>query len=250
MEDRYLLAGMLAFGVLLGFAVTAVSTPSAVTLERPVDRNVISVTGAGEVDEEPNRVVISVGVEVTRGTAEEARAENANRTSRVVAALEELGLPEDQIETERYAIYPQRNYDGEGAPRVTGYQAVNTIRVTSNDTSIAAAVIDTAVGNGANDVDTVSFTLTEEARQAAREEAIAKAIDDAEAEASAAAERSGVELEEPVRIELGGTGFQPYRAQEAIAAPTPTPSPGGGPTPIRPGKVTVTATVDVTYGYE
>lgn len=262
MDNRYVVVIVLVLGVLVDSAVTNFGTPSA-TADDPADvddsdnnSNTLHVSGNGEVDVDPNQVVISLGVRVTNDTAEEAREECANRTSQIIDALEEMGITDDQVETERFSLRPDREYNREeGRSKVIGYRAVNTIKVTLNDTERAAELIDTAVRNGANDVDRVTFTLQDPTREEMREEAVKKAVEDARAEAKHVAEEVGVQLGSPVKIDVTSTGYQPYRpqysmAEEPVPVPTPEPTAAAGPTTsIQEGKVTVTADIHIIYNY-
>ncbi len=262
MDSRYLVIIVLVLGVLVGSAVTNFSTPSMVVADGTADiddgnnnSNTLHVSGSGEVNAEPDQVVISLGVRVTKDSAEEARQECANRTSQVIDALKEMGVTDDQVETERFSLRPDREYDrDEGRSKVVGYRAVNTIKVTLNDTDMAADLIDTAVQNGANDVDRVTFTLQDSTREEMREEALKKAVQDAKTEAKHVAEEVGVELGSPAKIDVTSTGYQPYRpqysmAEEPVPTATPAPTAAGPTTPIQEGKVTVTADIHILYNY-
>lgn len=261
MDNRYLVVIVLVLGVLVGSAVTNFATPSMVVADDTADvddnnSNRLHVSGSGEVNADPDQVVISLGVSITKDSAEEAREECANRTSEVIDALEEMGITDDQVETERFSLYADRNYiREEDRSKVVGYRAVNTIKITSNDTDMAADLIDTAVRNGANDVDRVTFTLQDSTREDMREEAVKKAIQDAKTEAQHVAQEFGVQLGSPVKIDVTSTGYQPYQPRYSMASetpvpvPTPEPTAAGPTTPIQEGKVKVTADIHIIYDY-
>ncbi|MFO7966580.1 MAG: SIMPL domain-containing protein [Archaeoglobaceae archaeon] len=265
MDNRYLVVIVLVLGVLVGSAVTNFATPSMVVADDTADvddgdgdnnSNRLHVAGSGEVNVDPDQVVISLGVSITKDSAEEAREECANRTSQVIDALKDVGITDDQVETERFSLYADRDYiREEDRSKVVGYRAVNTIKITSNDTDKAADLIDTAVQKGANDVDRVTFTLQDSTREGMREEAVKKAVQDAKTEAQHVAQEVGVQLGSPVKIDVTSTGYQPYQPRYSMASETPvpvaTPAPtaAGPTTPIQEGKVTVTADIHIIYNY-
>jgi len=156
---------VLVLGVLLGAVLTyAASGPGEVTMDQ--DRNTLQVSGNGEIQTDPDRATLRLGVRTTEDTAEEARSQNADATQSVIDALTGLGLTEDQIETTRFTIDQERDFNRETREsRVVGYRATNILEVTTNDTSQAAEIIDTAVANGANDVQRATFTLRDETRE-------------------------------------------------------------------------------------
>lgn len=115
---------------------------------------------------------------------------------------------------------------------------------------MAANTIDTAVASGANDVNRVSFTLQEATREQAREQAVKKAVQDARNEAENVAQEMDLTLGQPVNIDVSSTGFRPYTPQfDAVAGGKASIPVGKASTPIQPGKVTVTANIDVIYGF-
>ena len=103
-------------------------------------------------------------------------------------------------------------------------------------------MIDTAVGAGAVRVNGVQFTLTDETRQAAREEALADAMANAAADANAIADAGGVSIDGIRSVSTGGPVVVPFDGRVAMAEDT-----GGSPTVIDSGPVTVSAHVSVVY---
>lgn len=248
MNGRYLPPAIAIIGVIVGAAIVMAAMPGADT-GSDTGSDTISVTGTGEIEADPDRAEIVLGIEITRDTAEQARADNAERAQNVVDALLDLGLNESQIETEQFSVRPERSFNRTtGETQVTGYTATNTLRITTNDTDQAADIIDTGVSSGANTVQRVTFTLRDTTRDQLRERAIDRAVTDADTEASATLTALGLNLGDPKQVSVGSVGFQPFQPrfdlEEAAPMPTATPS-----TPIRPGRVTVTATVQVTYRF-
>ncbi len=116
---------------------------------------------------------------------------------------------------------------------------------------MAADIIDTAITSGANDVNRVSFTLQQATRDQAGEQAVKKAVKDAKKEAENVAQEMDLTLAQPINIDVSSTGFRAYRPHfdmGGVAKATPTPTEETS-TLIEPGKVTVTAKIDVVYSF-
>jgi len=155
-------------------------------------------SGQGEAKVTPDRVSVLVNVQTRAATAAAAAASNAERTKAVLDALGRLGLPKDQLSTEGYSAYPEMSYDRNGgAARVTGYVVTNSIRAESKRVEQAGAIIDAALGAGANLINSLSFYASsiDEPRRQAIALAVASARADAEAMAQAAGGRLGALLE-------------------------------------------------------
>ena len=169
-------------------AISAQSTSPAIGALMP---SLVS-SGQGEAKVTPDRVSVLVNVQTSAPTAAAAAATTRNARKAVLDALGRLGLPKDQLSTEGYWAYPEMRYDRKGgAPRVTGYVVTNSVRAESKRVEQAGAIIDAALGAGANVINSLSFYASsiEEPRRQAITLAVASARSDAEAMAQAAGGR-------------------------------------------------------------
>ena len=152
-------------------------------------RSVVSTSGTATVRVDPDKVTVAIGVESHGLTAEEASAKNAELMAKVIAALKQLGIADDQISTSWYSLYPVYEYKSppcieiypqppECAPRseITGYRASNSLSVTLDADEDVGAVIDGAVASGANNVNGAYFFVSQERQEELREGLIADAI--------------------------------------------------------------------------
>lgn len=197
----------------------------------------LSVSGTGEVSAEADLAVVFLSVTALADSADSARQQVAVDADNVTAALVDAGVAEDAIQTTSFSISPEYDFSN-GTRTLVGYRAVHSFRVEVSPDA-AGQVIDVAVGNGADTVDGVSFTLTDETRADLRQQALSAAVRDARTDAETVAGAAGLSITGVERIDVGGdvTPFEPV-FREASAA---------GDTTLRPGPVTVTATVSVTY---
>ncbi len=240
MKQTMIAAALAAVGL-------AVVADAAAAQQQPAQarEQSIRVTGVGEARAKPDQAIGDFGVETSAATAQQAAAENAQRMQRVIEALVRAGVPRDRIETRDYNVYP--DYDPQprpdaGEPRIRGYRVANTVSVTLDDIERVGAVIDAALGAGANRVNGVRFGLRDPQafRQRAIDDAVRRARSDGEALANALGLSLGM-VREAYTADVGTV--QPMmmeRLQMADASASMA-------TPINPGEQTVRATVVVVY---
>ncbi|MFB6354142.1 MAG: SIMPL domain-containing protein [Halobacteriales archaeon] len=198
----------------------------------------VSVSASGAVSLDPDLAVVTVVAEATAERADAARSQVAGDVAAVRDALADLGLADDAVTTAYFAIQPEYDHTDDGREFV-GYRAVHALTVEAKPDD-AGAVIDTAVTAGAVRVDGVRFTLTDETRQSAREQALAAAMGNAAADAGAIAAAADLTLDGVRSVATGAPVFVPYDGR-AVAEDA------AGQTTIESGPVTVTATVQVVY---
>lgn len=236
-----LLKAAAAFAVMATF----VAPPIAVAQEpqlttSAVEGTLLTVNAEGSVEGRPDLATINVGVTTEGQTAAAALAENARRSQALIQALRRAGIAERDIQTANVSVYPQQVY-GEGqAPRITGYQATNTVTAKVRNIDNTGRVIDAAVGAGGNNVNGVSFSYQDPDAQlnAARRDAIANARE----RAALYADALGLRVHRVVAVSEGG-GFRPPivpMAMERMQA-------ADASTPIAPGEIETQVSVSVTF---
>jgi uncharacterized protein YggE len=221
--------------------------PIALRAQEPETRpqpRTLHVTGVGTIEREPERANILLAVESLESTARQASQANATKMDAVLVALRRLGIMPPRVKTISYYLRPEYAADRGGRePRIVGYRAVNMVQVRVDTITRVGAVIDAAIGAGANRVANLSFELRDP--DAARIEALRIAVSKARAEAQAIAAAAGQRLGPPLTIH---SSYQPIpymdmqRGMAEMAAAVPAP-----PTPIEPGMVSLMATVSIAY---
>jgi uncharacterized protein YggE len=253
-----LLAGILAAGLFAAvFAGTQLVQSAAAqnndTESQP--ESTVTTSGTATTTVDPDKFTVTVGAETNGTTAEEATASNADLIAKVIAALMDLGVTEDQISTTNYSVQPVYSHTDpvnacrvmEGYPippecyvtgEVVSYTASSSISVTLDaDGDISAGeVIDTAVETGANTVSSAYYFLSTEMQEQVRDDLIADAIANARHRADIAAEAVGMEVSGVHSINLNDVYF-PIFSRGLEAADTQ----------ILPGQQEVSMTVSVTY---
>jgi len=227
----------------------APSTQADRTSATPGSDSTIRVTGSGSADAEPNQAVVDASVVAVAPDAATARQQLAANASRMRTALERIGIDEDRITTQRYDIYRDRRRPREeGAEPRVQYRAAHDFEITVTDPDRVGEVIDTAVGNGATEIDDVSFTLSSDRRRELERRARSAAMADAREQARALASHANLTVT-GVRVIRTASGGVPRAADAdtggaATQTPVPTAAP---PSDLESGPVTVTTTVRVVY---
>lgn len=200
-------------------------------------RTTIRVSASGAVEGEPDQAILRVAVVANASSAEAVRQGLAENVSRMRRALRDADVGDDRIRTVAFDIRAERDETG-----VTGYWGVHAFEITLSDTERAGEILDVAVRNGANQVDGVAFTLSEEKRSELRARALRAAMANASADAetiAASANRSVVGVRQVTTTEAG---FVPTEA-----AVETTAADAAARTDVESGPVTVTAEVVVVY---
>lgn len=200
----------------------------------------ITVTGEGRVEAAPDIATITLGVQVRGDTAAAALAANSERLAAVLARLKAAGIADRDLQTSGLGLGPQMDYSRDGQPpRVVGYDAMNMLTVRVRDLAKLGAVLDKAVGDGANTLNGLAFGLAEP--QAALDRARVAAVQDARRKAEMMAAAAGVSLGAVLEMsESTGGGPQPYfrgapMAMEAAAVP------------VQGGEVSLSVQVSITW---
>ena len=223
---------MPASRLLLGFfALTVMLMP----LPSSALDKLVTVTGEATVAVAPDTAMIRIGVSSQDKTAREASDANAKQMTAVLEAIKNNGIAERDIQTSRLSLQPQYDTSKAGIARLTGFQATNQVTVRMRDISKLAAVVDSAIAAGANEMSGIEFIVSEQSKllDQARDDAIADAHRKAELYAKAA----GAKLGRVVAISEEGSP-QPPRPMQALRA---------GAVPIAPGEQTLRAAVTVSY---
>ena len=198
-------------------------------------RAVVVSYGDATVTANPDQVKVSVGVTTRANTAQEAAAQNAASVTAVIAALQQILGAKADIKTIGYSVSPIYTYPPNATPVLNGYTASNTLDVTSADIANIGKVIDAATAAGANNVQSLRFSVKDELPL--RTQALRQATINARTKADAMA--LGVSLRTGGVISVQ-EGFASQIVQTRSLAPTAS---GTTTTPVEPGLVQVTASV-------
>jgi uncharacterized protein len=141
---------------------------------------------------QPGRVFVSIGVETTKETANAALAKNSELMNRIVSELRNKGLMQNETRGSSFNIYPVYNATGYGTRlNVSGFTATNSIQIETSKLDNVSDWIDTAVASGANNINSLDFTVSNNRLEDAKNNLITAAIANAKQKADIAASAVG-----------------------------------------------------------
>jgi len=221
-------------------AVQAQTQPAAAT--RMFDATTLNLSAYGETRIAPDEATITLGVQTKAATAAQAMADNAAQMSAVMAALRNAGIAAKDIQTSNISLDAQYDYEQNQPPRLTGYQASNTVSVTVEDLRRLGPVIDTVTAAGVNQINGISFGLQDPsaAEDAARLDAV-KALT---AKAALYAQATGYRVGRLVNLSEGG-GYAPEAVQPMMV--TAMRMKAAPSTPVSGGELTVRIDINGIY---
>ena len=212
----------------------------------------IWVTGQATLEIPADVAQVSIGVESRETTVSAARQNAAAAMEKVLSAIKENGVSEDDIVTTNFNIYPQTIWvevsDALGRhsePRITGYTVSNTVQITVRDIDNLSPVVDTAATAGGDliRINSIQFTVDDSSAFGAqmRQQAAADAL----AKADVYARAMGVTLGQLVYLTEIGSDVPMARSfpQAEMAAMDS----GFKSTPISAGDVNLSVTVQAVF---
>ena len=221
----------------VGFAGAAsAQTAPASTADTVFRATIISLSAYGEVRQRPDQATISLGVTTEAPTAAEAMRLNAVKMNQVIAALKKGGIADRDIQTSGLSLNPQYVYVENQPPRLSGYQASNSVTVVVRDLTKLGQAVDATVNAGG-----ISFGLQDSsaAEDAARIEA-AKAL---QGRAELYAKAMGYRVARLVTFSEGG-GYSPPQPMPMLAMARMDKAES---TPVEAGELRVRIDVSATF---
>lgn len=198
--------------------------------------NIITLNGRGQTTPIPDIAVIRLGVQTQGEDLNKEQRENAELSQAVINALRQKGITD--IRTFQYTI--DKLYDYVNGTQIDrGYTVRNILEIRVNNVNQTGEVIDTAVNNGANVVELVSFEVSN--RDIYYQEALNKAITNAIDKANSISQHLGI----PVNL-------TPIRIEEISSSPVPllrSAPERTFATPIEPGEQLIEANVTVVFQF-
>jgi uncharacterized protein len=225
--------------ILAGLTLALWLAAEPAVAQQPDRLSGLTLTGVGEVRARPDLAVVRVGVVSQAATARAALDDNNEAMRAVMAALQEQGIAERDMQTSQFTVQPRYRHDqaGEAPPRIDGYEVSNQLAVTVRDLDGLGPVLDQAVSVGSNQILGVTFDLADP--EPRRDEARRLAVEDAMRKARIYAEAADVGLG-PIRAMTEQARFdppQPYQRMEMAQSSVP----------IAEGEQVVTVEVTISW---
>lgn len=224
------------------FALALVIPAGTASAEEAV--STLTMSGVGSAQIAPDMAEVTLGVVTEARDAAKAHADNAAQAAQVQSALKALGIAERDIQTTRYDFAPVYDVKDNGRSVTTGYTVTNAVVVKVRNLANVGKVIDTALANGANRVDSLEFSASDPS--AAKNAALADAARDARSKADAVARALGVRIVRVLNVYADSQSHTPRNympmmmAKDAYSASTP----------IAAGELSYEASVNIAYVIE
>ena len=222
----------------------AAPAETTVRLHQEGEPETSTVVGKSGMEATPDVAKVSLGVSSRAATPSIAREENTAAINATLAALAEMGIEEKDIQTTNMNMW--NNYDSNG--NLTGYRMSTDLTVYVRDITKAGDVVDAAIAAGANELNGVSYLLSNEDEM--YNTALADAIALARTKAEVLAEAAGKTVGQVKKVDETSRAVATVRNYDEAAA---NPDVGSGSkmesvrTTIRPGSSTVSAEVQVVF---
>ncbi len=230
---------------LIAFLTALAAVSPARALERLIDIGKdrwVEVSGEGSVTAAPDFARVTVGVTSTGRNAGEAMAANANAANALVSLIKAEGVPPADIQTSDVSISPtfvQSTPGQKTSPAIVGYSVSNNVTVVVRDISRLGALLDKAVGAGANSIYGIGFGHNNPS--ALLDKARPLAVADARRKAEIYAGAGGARIGRLMMLTEEGGPQEPVAFSRAYAGAAPSPP------PIEAGEDRLTVTVTARF---
>ena len=208
-----------------------------------VAEQTITVNGSGETRVTADTAVVSGGGSVRKKDALAAQSAANEVIASIRAALAGAGLKEEDISTGYINLYAVYDYSKD-VEEIVAYSANSSLAIKVTDMGRVGEVIDLAFGAGANTLDGVSFSVTDDTE--ARKEALKAAVEDAKGKAAILAEAAGLGEIEILKIEEGSV-FSYDSGVNNFSRKVYGEAAMDSPTVVQAAKICVSAGVIVTF---
>ena len=220
-------------------AMTASAQTAAAGYALPADGTLLSISSQADASRAPDIATISAGVVTQAADGNTAMRQNATQMTQVMAAIRKAGIAERDIQTSGVMLNPQYNYRDNEAPKITGYQATNTVSLKVRKIADLGQVLDALAAQGANEINGPTFEIDQP--EPVYDQARLDALKKAQARAETYAKGLGLKVRRIVSISESGSGGAPRpvmmmaRAAKADA------------TPVSPGETTLSVSIEVVF---
>ena len=221
------------------FRVLSADTSNEVT-------KTIDVTGTYTSYADPDKVEIYLGAQTDSTDASDSQQQNAVILQKIRSGLSSKGITSSSIQTTQYSLEQIREWDDVRRVYVNkGYRTTHILKIKLTDISKAGEIVDVAVENGANRVDSIVFGLSDSKAKTMRTQALTEAAKNAREKADAIASGLEVSITKVNHASEGYVGVTPYYATKNLGVAEAA----AVPTEISAGQIEISASVSVSYEF-
>jgi uncharacterized protein YggE len=228
----------------LALAALIALTSGAVTAAEADRPRTVSVSGQGEIQAEPDRAFVTRGVESRKPKLEEARAEVAKTVDAVLKLTRDLKIDQKLVRSTRVNVQPEYNWDNNSRERnLIGYFVSRQVEIDLRDLDKLGQLLEKATDLGVNQLG--DPRLDSSKRRELERQALAKAVEDARANADTVAKASGGRLGSARTISANSSYVPPPMPMVRMAAMAEKA--GDASQSYQSGQMTFTGTVQIEY---
>jgi len=196
--------------ITLALSAAPISAPAAAQQPTDINQTIsgtrLDLSVTGEATRVPDLAIVTAGVVTRSPNAASAIQDNADRMTRVIAALKHAGIADRDIQTSSINLNAEYRYPDNQPPQLTGYTATNQLTVKFHDIRSSGKILDALVAQGVNQISGPNLTV--EHPEQALDEARAKAVAEGRARAELYARSLGMQVVRVVSISESG-GYAP-----------------------------------------
>jgi uncharacterized protein len=212
------------------------------TLSR--DRRTVTVQGVGKAQAVPDIATLRIEVSQEGASLDAISSDVRKGMSAILERLHKEGVADKDVQTESYQVIPRYEQDKRGNPHRSGFRVSNRVAAKIRDLKKVGKILASVTEAGATSVTGPEFDVDNHAQ--VEREALAKAMEDAKANAAILATTAGATLDEVVTINQSNTnpwpGPRPLMAMRAMAV-----QPSESSEPVEAGEQTIQATLTASF---
>ncbi len=209
----------------------------------PDDVKTVTVSGKSSIYSTPDKAEVNFGVRTRESEAAAAQEKNAQTVDQVIKALKDLGIDAKSIRTTGYNIWQEYNYETD---QIRGYTVTTNLTVKDLEIDLAGEVITTAVANGVNEMNGISYSCSD--YYECYEKALEAAVDAAKKKAQVLAKAAGSEVGDVKAVVEGYQDMSARYSNSSISMDAAAEkSMGSMAAGVLPGESEISAEVTVTW---
>lgn len=217
--------------------------PNSEILYKNRENYIMEVQGDGRIKIKPDKAYIQITILTENKDVNMAQEDNAAKANSVITAVKNIGVNEEDIETISYTINKTYDY-AKGKKVFRTYEIRNDLKITVRDLKKVGSVYDTAVENGANVSEKITFAVSN--LQKYYRKALKLSIQNAKLKAADIGNTMGISVNKlPVKI-IEETYVDMLKAEYLQNVSLKAATNG---TPVHPRELEVKARVKVIFGY-
>lgn len=207
------------------------------------DKGYISVSESATREVTPNQAEISVSIETSDISMQVASENNKKIANKVYSSLKSMLGTEDYIKTSNYSARPQYIYTKDNKRVFDKYIVSNTVIVKTKKLDIVSKLIDTALSQGATNVENLNFSAVD--YEDCYNDLLAELTKKAYNKANSIAKSINSQVTGVKSINVSCNTENNYRPMFGMSVCDSAKA--ASPTPIESGKLKIYANIDASF---